>query len=137
MICRAPRVGRAAAIVAAMALTVAGCGGADPDPSASGPSSSADPGAAAGPSASPSGRPDPADLEEFKAFYTQKLDWSSCRTGFQCAKLKVPIDYTKPDGATMKLRMIRLKASGGSRIGSLLINPGGPGASGVEYAEGA
>jgi len=45
----------------------------------------------------------------------------------------VPVDYTKPHGATMKVAVIR-KPSSGSHRGSLVINPGGPGASGVDYA---
>jgi len=48
----------------------------------------------------------------------------------------VPIDYAKPGGATMRVAVIRKPASGKSR-GSLIINPGGPGASGVDYARGS
>ena len=48
----------------------------------------------------------------------------------------MPIDYTKPRGATMRVAVIRKQATDQSR-GSLIINPGGPGASGVDYARGA
>ena len=34
-------------------------------------------------------------------FYDQKLSWSACGGGFQCTKVKVPVDYEKPDGATL------------------------------------
>jgi pimeloyl-ACP methyl ester carboxylesterase len=124
---------RAAAGVLALGLALAGCGGGDSDPSASAePTGSAEPTASATPS------PDPATLPELKPFYSQKLSWEPCRSGFQCARLKVPVDYAKPDGDTLKVKLMRLKASGsGSRIGSLVINPGGPGGSGVDYVESA
>ncbi|NUR84344.1 MAG: alpha/beta fold hydrolase [Nonomuraea sp.] len=70
-------------------------------------------------------------------YYSQHLSWKSCGGGFQCADLKVPIDYGKPNGARINLRVIRLKASGKSRIGSIVLNPGGPGGSGVDYARSA
>ncbi|GAA2858766.1 alpha/beta fold hydrolase [Streptosporangium fragile] len=51
----------------------------------------------------------------------------------ECGKLKVPLDYTKPDGESVEIALIRLKATGpGERIGSLVFNFGGPGASGVD-----
>jgi pimeloyl-ACP methyl ester carboxylesterase len=90
------------------------------------------------PTEAPSPSPDPSTLADFKPFYSQKLSWTACGTGFQCTKLKVPIDYGDPTGPTLKLKMIRLKASGsGPRIGSLVINPGGPGGSGIQYARNA
>jgi pimeloyl-ACP methyl ester carboxylesterase len=66
-------------------------------------------------------------------FYNQKLTWSRCNSGFQCASLLVPIDYVNPTKAVMKISVVRLRASG-KRIGSVVINPGGPGGSGVDYA---
>ncbi len=47
--------------------------------------------------------------------------------------LSVPVDYAKPDGDVAQIAMIRFKATG-DKIGSLIINPGGPGESGVEAA---
>ena len=65
------------------------------------------------------------------------LKWTACGNSFECATLTVPLDYTKPSGATIDLALIRLPARNQSqRIGSLLINPGGPGASGVDVARG-
>ncbi len=63
------------------------------------------------------------------------LNWNNCQpSGFQCATLKVPIDYTKPGGATLDLALIRLPATNQSqRIGSLLANPGGPGGSAIDF----
>lgn len=51
----------------------------------------------------------------------------------ECGKLSVPVDYSKPDGDVAQLEMVRFKATG-DKIGSLVINPGGPGESGVESA---
>ena len=73
------------------------------------------------------------------AFYGQQPEWSDCSGGFQCSRLTVPVDYADPAGATASLALIRLRtaASGEDRLGSLVLNPGGPGASGVEYARSA
>lgn len=54
-------------------------------------------------------------------------------TGWTCATLNVPLDYTKPGGKTIPLALIRHRATGpGKRIGSLVYNFGGPGGSGVD-----
>jgi pimeloyl-ACP methyl ester carboxylesterase len=53
--------------------------------------------------------------------------------GAECGTLDVPVDYAKPDGAKAQLALIRFKATG-DKIGSLVVNPGGPGGSGVQYA---
>lgn len=71
-----------------------------------------------------------------RSFYDQKLSWSSCDKIFECASLTVPLDYTKPDGDTIRLAVVRKQATDPAhRIGSLITNPGGPGASGVEFIE--
>jgi pimeloyl-ACP methyl ester carboxylesterase len=80
-----------------------------------------------------SSSPPSASLDRF---YKQKLDWDDCGDGFECSELNVPIDYTRPTGVTMQVAVIRKSASGTHR-GSLIINPGGPGASGVDYARSA
>ncbi|MEU5864631.1 alpha/beta hydrolase [Nonomuraea sp. NPDC047529] len=64
------------------------------------------------------------------------LRWSDCGDGFECATLRVPLDHGEPDGEQLELAVVRLPASG-PRLGSLVVNPGGPGASGVEYARAA
>jgi len=79
----------------------------------------------------------PTDKEALARFYTQDLAWSECGNG-QCAQLTVPIDYSHPDGDTIKLAVLRVAAKNPSeRIGSLVVNPGGPGGSGVDYARAA
>ncbi|MGQ0802797.1 MAG: alpha/beta hydrolase [Actinomycetota bacterium] len=61
------------------------------------------------------------------------LDWRECEGG-ECATLTVPLDYDDPDGETIEVALIRVPATDpGEKIGSLLVNPGGPGASGVDF----
>ncbi|MEO8094511.1 MAG: alpha/beta hydrolase [Pseudolysinimonas sp.] len=73
-----------------------------------------------------------AGLEQF---YQQDVTWKNCSGGMQCAELKAPVDWAHPDGAQITLAIDRHKASGTSK-GSLLINPGGPGGSGFDFAQG-
>jgi pimeloyl-ACP methyl ester carboxylesterase len=54
----------------------------------------------------------------------------------ECGMLSVPVDYAKPGGNVARLAMIRIKATG-DKIGSMLVNPGGPGESGIVYAAGS
>lgn len=76
--------------------------------------------------------------EALTDFYQQQLDWEPCGGGFQCAEATVPMDYDDPDGEAIVLPLVRLPAGDpAARIGSLLVNPGGPGASGVDYARAA
>lgn len=54
--------------------------------------------------------------------------WQPCGNGFDCARVRVPDEYTVPDGPTVDLGIIRHRATGpGGRLGSLFVNPGGPG----------
>ena len=65
------------------------------------------------------------------------LRWSACSDGlgFECAKVIVPLDYTKPTGQTISVGVSRVPArKQADKIGVLLVNPGGPGASGSKFA---
>lgn len=66
-------------------------------------------------------------------FYGQQLEWQPCGGDSECARLLVPVDYADPDGATLELSLLRVPARG-DRVGSLVVDPGGPGASGTDYA---
>lgn len=70
-------------------------------------------------------------------YYGQKLKWRACpAAGFECATLKAPLDYGAPSEGDIRLAVSRKKATGpGKRIGSLLVNPGGPGGSAVDYLQ--
>jgi pimeloyl-ACP methyl ester carboxylesterase len=66
-----------------------------------------------------------------------KISWSKkkCGSGGYCGTIKVPLDYDKPKGTKVTLKLFKLKARKPSRrIGTLFVNPGGPGASGIDMA---
>ena len=75
---------------------------------------------------------DPASSAALARFYGQKPTWIDCGAGFSCAKVSVPLDWAEPAGPSIHLAMIRKPATG-ERRGSLFVNPGGPGASGVGF----
>ncbi|GAA4002029.1 alpha/beta hydrolase [Streptomyces plumbiresistens] len=65
------------------------------------------------------------------------LTWSDCQDGFECANAAVPVDYREPQGRTMTLAVIRKKAADpAQRKGTLFLQPGGPGNSGVDFVRG-
>jgi pimeloyl-ACP methyl ester carboxylesterase len=69
---------------------------------------------------------------------TPKLSWHNCRHRAQCATAMLPMDYDHPKGAKTKVSLLRLKARDQAhRIGSLFLNPGGPGGSGIQIAQDA
>jgi pimeloyl-ACP methyl ester carboxylesterase len=105
------RPARWAAAAAALALLAAGCTSA---------------------ASTSAALPEPTTLA---GYYAQRLDWQPCDNGFECANLVVPFDYSRPDWRRFTLPVIKLPAAHPSqRVGELVINPGGPGASGVQYA---
>ena len=74
-------------------------------------------------------------LSDLATYENQKLDWSTCYEDFECADLRVPIDYADLTVGSFKIALLRYKAQDQkNRIGSLIVNPGGPGGSGVDYA---
>lgn len=67
-----------------------------------------------------------------------ELDWVDCGGGFDCATAAVPLDYDRPSGPTVDIAMRRRPADDqANRIGSLFLNPGGPGGSGVDFVDAA
>ncbi len=69
-------------------------------------------------------------------FVPEALDWSSCEA-FECATLMVPLDYGDPGGEQIEIAVTRSATTGDERIGSVLLNPGGPGGSGIDYLQAA
>ena len=112
---------RLAAALAALVLPVAGCSLLDPDPEPSGLSSG--------------DQEPPEGTEGLERYYEQDLDWSECAAG-QCAELTVPLDWQDPGGETIEVAVNRVEAEEDA-AGSLVVNPGGPGGSGVDYAAAA
>jgi pimeloyl-ACP methyl ester carboxylesterase len=67
-------------------------------------------------------------------YYAQEINWKSCNQDFQCATLAVPIDYKKLSTGTFEIALLKYEARTSKKLGSLIVNPGGPGGSGVDYA---
>ncbi|WP_310913333.1 alpha/beta hydrolase [Lipingzhangella rawalii] len=72
-----------------------------------------------------------------REFHEQDLTWEECGGELECAQVEVPLDYDEPEGQTLHLALTRLPAQDEAPEGSLLVNPGGPGGSGTEYAAAA
>ncbi|MCI9889066.1 alpha/beta fold hydrolase [Micrococcales bacterium 31B] len=113
---------------------------ATPDSSASNSSSES---ASASSSAAPATMPRnptpqgkvPEGLDEF---YTQEVDWQPCsgNEDAECATIKVPLNYADPNGDTIDLAIVAVVAGKGEKAqGSVVLNPGGPGGSGVDLVE--
>ncbi len=67
-----------------------------------------------------------------------RVAWTGCGGGFECGSVQVPLDYSHPDAATINIALIRKPATDSAhRIGSVFTNPGGPGASGIDYLRNA
>src|SRR6202163_3388462 len=65
------------------------------------------------------------------------LTWTDCGGGFQCQTVQAPLDYAHPDAGTIGIAISRKPATNtGNRLGSVLVNPGGPGASGIDWLRG-
>ena len=142
-----PAIWKAGAVLAALMLSTAlpACQPQASAASTTPPTSAATPTAQAsapasgspGSSSNSTGSPDgsqsdiPRGLENF---YSQSIDWQDCPDGapFKCGTVTVPLDYEHPDGRTITIAVRKLPASDSdAEHGSLFINPGGPGASGV------
>jgi pimeloyl-ACP methyl ester carboxylesterase len=74
-------------------------------------------------------------------FYGQKMTFKACETPtrpaqatYECARLEVPLNYEEPDGKTARIAVLRVAARGGKPVGSLVLNPGGPGFPGTSFA---
>lgn len=110
-------------VVLATTLGIAACGDGPQRPSRATPTSV--PGPTGSSSPSPTLEPEPVPVA---------LDWQPCDDGFQCAALPVPLDRDDPAAGTVDLALVRRPAPDQSRrIGSLVVNPGGPGSSAVSF----
>ncbi|WP_241993018.1 alpha/beta hydrolase [Cryobacterium frigoriphilum] len=102
------------AAIVAVALALSGCSGFFQQ--------------AAPSTSTPTGESVEGDLEPF---YGQVLAWENCGDGLQCSTATAPLNWDDPDQGEIELALVRQVATG-DRIGSLLVNPGGPGASGYD-----
>lgn len=92
------------------------------------------PGAAPGRTAGPAATSE-LERKRVDSVPTPDLGWYSCYGGVECATTRLPLDYDEPQGATTEIALLRVKAKDQKRkIGSLFVNPGGPGGSGTDMA---
>jgi pimeloyl-ACP methyl ester carboxylesterase len=122
---------RAVALVSALALVVSSCsalGGStgSPLPSQGRPLRAVPDVEVAGFAAPPPG-------SGFARYTDQSLSWQGCKVDLQCATALVPLDYSQPDGRAITLALAKRPATASKRLGTLFVNPGGPGGSGVEF----
>lgn len=122
------------ALVATVVFAVTQSLAADDDGSTGDPGSSS--AATLAPTPTPESGSSEAPTDDLASFYGQTLDWQICPSGEdECATLTVPVDYQHPDGDTIELAVLRAPAADqAARIGSMVVDPGGPGASAVDYA---
>lgn len=110
----------AVAILAACALGFSGCGIL--------------PQLLSGAGSAPGPGPLPAEPDgTVEGFGAQRPNWGDCGDGVQCADVYAPLDWDDPAGERITLRLVKHPATGGDPVGTLFVNPGGPGASGAEY----
>jgi pimeloyl-ACP methyl ester carboxylesterase len=92
------------------------------------------------PTLAPTPTPEPGATEppdpSLAKFYGQTLDWQVCASGkHECATVTVPLDYQDPDGETIQLAVLKVPAEDqDARIGSMVVDPGGPGDAATGYA---
>ncbi|WP_114853631.1 alpha/beta hydrolase [Brachybacterium sp. YJGR34] len=83
---------------------------------------------------------DPATDPAYSAYYEQEIEWGPCEDltteRAECGSLTVPLVWNDPSAGDIEIAVGRIGASG-ERTGSLVINPGGPGGSGVNFLDSA
>jgi pimeloyl-ACP methyl ester carboxylesterase len=82
----------------------------------------------------------PETPPELASFYDQQVAWEPCKqeADHDCATLRVPLDYDRPTGKSIDLALLRVPAEDPEvKVGSLVVNPGGPGGQGTTYAAAA
>ncbi|MBX3100283.1 MAG: alpha/beta fold hydrolase [Salinibacterium sp.] len=77
-------------------------------------------------------RPSDPPATTSDGFYAQTLTWKSCGKGQECATAKAPIDWNSPADGAIDLALVKHLATG-TKQGSMLLNPGGPGGSGWDF----
>ena len=82
------------------------------------------------PGVTPNGFVQAPDGDGLSGYLDQELNWQSCASELQCATIKVPLDYADPGAQAITLSLARKPATAEPRLGSLFVNPGGPGAGG-------
>ncbi|SDT02026.1 TAP-like protein [Microlunatus soli] len=88
----------------------------------------------------PSDKTSAKEAKRVDSVPTPRLNWYPCNDydGAQCATVKLPLDYDKPNGAKVELALLKMPATDPDhKVGSIFVNPGGPGGSAVDFAASA
>ncbi|GAA1405384.1 alpha/beta hydrolase [Glutamicibacter uratoxydans] len=112
-----PALFRVSALAAALALGLSSCSTADTAQNNDAPAAS---------SSTEQGSANP----QLEKYYSQGIDWEKCGSTIECASIDVPLNYDEPEKDSIKLALNRRAAEGAQ--GNLLVNPGGPGGSGID-----
>jgi len=76
--------------------------------------------------------PAPTPAPTLDGFFAQEISWETCGTGVECSTVRAPMDWDDASAGEVELAVSRTTPPEGSR-GSILVNPGGPGASGFDF----
>lgn len=127
-------------------VLLAGCGAKQPQPEPSAPATvdtaglppktSPDRPDAVASDVHPAGFVEPPAGTGIARYHEQPVNWTPCPggNGAECASIAVPLDRTQPDGQAITLAMLKVPASKEPRLGTLFVNPGGPGEPGQDTA---
>lgn len=78
----------------------------------------------------------PIERSRVDSVPTPTIRWKGCGDNLECATVQLPLDYDKPNAQQISIGLTRIPARNPeARIGSLFLNPGGPGASGTEFPQ--
>jgi pimeloyl-ACP methyl ester carboxylesterase len=108
------------AILASLSLMVTGCSVPSPEPSLA-------------PVVAPTTVADSTVADELTPFYTQVVTWESCGKRISCGKILVPMNWDDPTAGSLSLAVAYRAADVAKPLGSIIFNPGGPGASGYDW----
>lgn len=111
---------RLVAVLAAVSILLTGC---------STPASEA----SLAPIATPTATADATVASDLKPFYSQVVNWQSCGKRILCGQVKVPTNWSDPSAGSLSLAVAYRAADIAKPLGSIIFNPGGPGASGYDW----
>lgn len=84
----------------------------------------------ADPKAEPKGFADAPSGKGLAGYLDQRVQWRTCAEQYQCAQILAPLDYANPSEQAITLALAKKPATKSPKLGTLFVNPGGPGASG-------
>jgi pimeloyl-ACP methyl ester carboxylesterase len=108
------------AVLTAAALSLGACASPSPEVSLA-------------PIVKPTAKSDSAIDPALKPFYSQKVDWTDCGKRLLCGKVLVPTNWSDPASGSLSIAVAFRAADIAKPLGSVIFNPGGPGASGYDW----